>query len=261
MKRLPFKLEHEQVVHLGVKPFTSRWGSQTQGHQGYKVGDIVACTAPRISLKTGKMLPAFLVAADRAFCHAEIVEVTPDANRKYQVSARIFDSMSVPHDYEHLFKNKVTPIDMLAAPFSNDPTIDWKKELSTFVICQDGEYEFLYRAKKLLQREKKYSWQPQTGSFLMAVVAASLYSQDRGGNSEVAVPFALVTVRSDKFTLTNEMDEHCEKLLELACQPLILQKQEDALNEEADNLAKAERARQMRFDQLESLPQSNNAGP
>ena len=193
--------------------------------------------------------------------HVEIFELTPDANRKYQVSARIFDSMSVPHDYEHLFKNKVTPIDMLAAPFSNDPTIDWKKELSTFVICQDGEYEFLYRAKKLLQREKKYSWQPQTGSFLMAVVAASLYSQDRGGNSEVAVPFALVTVRSDKFTLTNEMDEHCEKLLELACQPLILQKQEDALNEEADNLAKAERARQMRFDQLESLPQSNNAGP
>ena len=74
MKRLPFKTEHEESVKNGTKEFTSRWGSPIEGHQGYKVGDVVACVAPRLG-KHGKLLPAFLVAAGRAFCHAEILEV------------------------------------------------------------------------------------------------------------------------------------------------------------------------------------------
>lgn len=76
MKRLPFKAEHEEPVKNGTKTFTSRWGPipAKGGHQCYKVGDIVAATAPRLNAK-GKMLPAFLVSADRAFCHVEITSV------------------------------------------------------------------------------------------------------------------------------------------------------------------------------------------
>lgn len=76
MKRLPFKAEHEKLVKLGPKTFTSRWGSipAKGGDHKYQVGDIVACVAPRPG-KTGKMLPAFLVSADRRFATAKITSV------------------------------------------------------------------------------------------------------------------------------------------------------------------------------------------